>query len=126
LESFPLTPSGKLNRNALPVPRLDAYLTGEYEAPLGEIEEVVARIWRTLLNLDRIGRQDNFFELGGHSLHGMKLVAKVSDEFKVTLSSIAVFQYPTIRQMAQHVDSLRHANVMSFEPGSTEYEHGVI
>ena len=68
LERLPLTANGKLDRRALPAPERDAYGSREYEAPQGEIEEILAGIWQGLLGVERVGRQDNFFELGGHSL----------------------------------------------------------
>ena len=68
LERLPLTPSGKTDRAALPAPNRDAYVDRGYEAPRGEVENVVARVWQALLGVPRIGRHDNFFELGGHSL----------------------------------------------------------
>jgi amino acid adenylation domain-containing protein len=68
LKTFPLTPSGKLDRRALPAPDLSAYSTREYEPPQGQREEVLAGIWQGLLRVPRVGRHDNFFELGGHSL----------------------------------------------------------
>src|SRR6185312_1068664 len=68
LESFPLTPNGKLDRRALPAPELSGYVSRQYEAPLGEVEEILAGIWQSLLKVERVGRNDNFFELGGHSL----------------------------------------------------------
>ena len=68
LESLPLTPNGKLDRRALPAPELGAYVSRQYEAPQGEVEEILAGIWQELLRVERVGRQDNFFELGGHSL----------------------------------------------------------
>ena len=68
LAAFPLTPNGKLDRNALPAPDAAAVPARTYEAPQGEIEETLAAIWAEVLRLDRVGRQDNFFALGGHSL----------------------------------------------------------
>ena len=68
LERMPLTPNGKLDRRALPAPELEAYASRQYEAPQGEVEEILAGIWQALLGLERVGRHDNFFELGGHSL----------------------------------------------------------
>jgi amino acid adenylation domain-containing protein len=68
LARLPLNSNGKLDRPALPHPQLDSYATEQYEAPQGKHEEILAEIWRQILQLDRIGRQDNFFELGGHSL----------------------------------------------------------
>jgi len=68
LDALPLTPSGKLDREALPMPEDDAFATRAYEEPLSEIEIAIAQIWADVLDLDRVGRHDNFFELGGHSL----------------------------------------------------------
>src|SRR6185312_2456443 len=68
LDRMPLTPNGKVDRGALPVPELGAYLSRQYEAPQGEREKTLAVIWQALLGIERVGRQDNFFELGGHSL----------------------------------------------------------
>ena len=68
LSSFPLTANGKLDRRALPAPDLAAYARRPYEAPQGEIEEVLVGVWQDLLRVDLVGRHDNFFALGGHSL----------------------------------------------------------
>ena len=51
LESFPLTPNGKLDRRALPAPELAAYASRQYEAPQGEVEEILAGIWQELLRV---------------------------------------------------------------------------
>ena len=68
MQQLPLTANGKLDRRALPAPELGAYSSRQYEAPQGEIEEILAGIWQELLHVERVGRNDNFFELGGHSL----------------------------------------------------------
>jgi amino acid adenylation domain-containing protein len=117
LDAFPLTPNGKLDRRALPAPDIGAYVSGQYEAPEGEVEEVLAVIWKELLRVIRVGRQDNFFELGGHSLHGMKLSTRIASRFMVQLPVIAVFQYPTIQQLAKVVEALRSVR-MEFEEGT--------
>ncbi|WP_187652313.1 amino acid adenylation domain-containing protein, partial [Xenorhabdus sp. TS4] len=77
LETFPLTPNGKLNRQALPAPDDSAVVTRSYEAPIGDIETALAQIWQDLLGLARVGRHDHFFELGGHSLLAVQLVARI-------------------------------------------------
>jgi amino acid adenylation domain-containing protein len=79
LESLPLTPNGKLNRRALPPPD-DTGGASEYEAPVGEIETTLARIWAKELKLSRVGRHDNFFTLGGHSLLALKLIERMRSE----------------------------------------------
>ncbi len=79
LERMPHTPSGKLDRRALPAPGQGAYMKQIYEAPVGSIEETIAEVWRKLLRLDRLGRRDNFFELGGHSLTAARAVSQIRD-----------------------------------------------
>jgi acyl-coenzyme A synthetase/AMP-(fatty) acid ligase len=96
LQSLPLTPSGKLNRRALPKPALHAYANRMYQAPQGAVEEALARIWQDLLRIDQIGRQDNFFELGGHSLLATRVVTHVSYVLDVDLPLRAMFEKPTI------------------------------
>ncbi|EGH74891.1 AMP-binding enzyme, partial [Pseudomonas syringae] len=59
LDSFPLTANGKLDRRALPVPDADAYASREFEAPEGEVEITLARLWSELLNVERVGRHDH-------------------------------------------------------------------
>jgi amino acid adenylation domain-containing protein len=77
LEALPLTPNGKLDRRALPAPEGEAYASHAYEAPQGETEEVLARIWSELLKVERVGRHDNFFELGGHSIMAVTLIERM-------------------------------------------------
>jgi acyl-coenzyme A synthetase/AMP-(fatty) acid ligase len=77
LANLPLTPNGKLDRDALPAPEADAYLTHSYEAPIGEVESALARIWADVLKVERVGRHDNFFHLGGHSLLAGTLVERL-------------------------------------------------
>jgi amino acid adenylation domain-containing protein/thioester reductase-like protein len=99
LKSFPLTTNGKLDRKALPAPDSGAYARREYESPQGEIEEILAGIWQSLLRAERVGRQDNFFELGGHSLLIMQMLERLR---RVGLSTEVrkVFDSPTLAALA--------------------------
>ncbi|WP_129782635.1 non-ribosomal peptide synthetase [Peristeroidobacter soli] len=103
LESLPLTPSGKLDRRALPIPEMGAYALEAYEAPQGEIEQAVAEIWQELLGVERIGRADNFFELGGHSLLGTRVIAHIRHLFDVELPLHVLFERPTIEGMSDWI-----------------------
>jgi amino acid adenylation domain-containing protein len=99
LAALPLTPNGKLDRRALPAPDLSAYSRREYEAPSGEVEEILAGIWQELLHVERVGRNDNFFELGGHSLLIVQMLERLR---RVGLSGQVrrVFESPTLSDLA--------------------------
>jgi amino acid adenylation domain-containing protein len=108
LDSLPLTPNGKLDRRALPEPeREDSEREGRYVAPRTPAEEVLAGIWADVLGVERVSVHDNFFELGGHSLLVTKAVFRVRTAFDVELPVRAVFDRPTVAEMAQLIESLR-------------------
>jgi amino acid adenylation domain-containing protein len=100
LDSFPLTPNGKLDRAALPAPDGSAVAERAYSAPQGEVEEALAGVWQELLGLERVGRDDNFFELGGHSLIMMKLSTRISQRFNIAKVS-QLLMTMTIREQAK-------------------------
>ncbi|WP_198691497.1 non-ribosomal peptide synthetase, partial [Xenorhabdus lircayensis] len=77
LGAFPLTPNGKLDRQALPAPDQAAVVARDYEAPVGKVETALAEIWQALLGLEKVGRYDHFFELGGHSLMVVSLIERL-------------------------------------------------
>jgi amino acid adenylation domain-containing protein len=126
LERLPQTPSGKVDRRALPTPEVGAYTSRVYEAPKGEREQVLAGIWQELLRLDRIGRYDNFFELGGHSLLGMKLVMRIAERLQVSLAVTAVFQYPTLRQLSEVIESLLMRATSTDDADEQDFQEGVL
>ena len=97
LDEMPLTPSGKVDRRALPEPELEL---AAYRAPEGPVEFELAAIWQDLLQVDRVGRSDDFFRLGGHSLLATRLVARVRSELEQDLPLRAVFEQPTLAGMA--------------------------
>ncbi|NWE25092.1 amino acid adenylation domain-containing protein, partial [Pseudomonas gingeri] len=110
LEALPLTANGKLDRRTLPAPEPDALLSREFEAPQGEIEITLARIWAELLKLGQVGRHDHFFELGGHSLLAVSLVERMR---QAGLSSDVrtLFSQPTLAALAASVGSGREVEV---------------
>ncbi len=111
VERLPITPSGKLDRGALPVPELRAYSSREYEPPEGELEAAVAGIWQELLGLERIGRNDDFFELGGHSLLAMQLTARLQSSLWAEVPIRSVFEFPTLQDLAREVGVRRDARL---------------
>ena len=70
---MPLTPNGKLDTRALPAPE---YSAGEYRAPAGAVEEILAGIYAQVLGVERVGADDSFFDLGGDSISSMQVVAR--------------------------------------------------
>jgi amino acid adenylation domain-containing protein len=100
LESLPLI-NGKLDRGALPKPDgRRPELTDPYLAPRDDIERKLSQIWSTILVIDEIGVHDNFFDLGGHSLAASRVISSVIQTFQVDLSVKALFDTPTVAEMA--------------------------
>jgi amino acid adenylation domain-containing protein len=105
LEALPLTPSGKVDRRALPKPEGDRpRLEKEYVPPASEVEDALVAIWAEALGVERVGVLDNFFELGGHSLLATQVVARIRENLQVDLPLIALFQLPTVEQLAVAVE----------------------
>jgi amino acid adenylation domain-containing protein len=104
LEKMPLTPSGKIDRKALPAP--GAKITKAYAAPGNEGEEKMAEIWASVLGVEKemIGIDSNFFELGGHSLKTFSLVSRIHEAFNVKLPLTQVFRRPFIRGLMEYIN----------------------
>ena len=104
LDALPLTANGKLDRRALPAPGDDAFKRGEYVAPVGETETLLAGIWADVLKLERVGRHDNFFELGGHSLLAVSLMERMR-QAGLNADVQVLFGQPTLSALAQSLGS---------------------
>jgi acyl carrier protein len=106
LGSLPLTPNGKVDLEALPEPEFDrSAVADEFVAPRTETERLVAAIWSSVLRVEEVGVHDNFFALGGHSLLAMQVISRMRDELGVTLKLRAIFDSPTVAELARSVDS---------------------
>lgn len=102
--SLPLTPSGKVDRDALPAPgdaRADAEVA--FVAPRSSVEEVLCDLWADVLGVPQIGVNDPFFQLGGNSLLATQLVARVRETFGVRFELRWLFEQPTVAGMAEHL-----------------------
>ncbi len=111
LESFPLTPNGKLDRKALPAPDGGSVTSRAYEAPQGETERAIAQIWQQLLHLDQVGRHDHFFELGGHSLMAVQLVSRLRQGLGIEAPLRDLFGRPVLADFAKTVSDARQAQL---------------
>lgn len=108
LDKMPLLPNGKINRKLLSDMNIEHKLldTREYIEPNTETEKALVEIWREVLSIEKIGIKDNFFVLGGHSLLAMQVRARISEQLKVNMKLKNLFTYPTIQELAAHLDEL--------------------
>ena len=107
LDSLPLTPSGKIDRGALPEPdKSRPELEKAYVAPRNETEAKLAEIWQELLEIEQVGVYDNFFELGGHSLLATQVVSRLRLAFTVELPLRTLFEGPTVAGLVQQIEAL--------------------
>ncbi|HEV3358163.1 MAG TPA: amino acid adenylation domain-containing protein [Pseudonocardiaceae bacterium] len=106
LQALPLTPSGKIDRAALPDPG-DAVAERGYEAPVGPVEQTLARLWEDILGVPRVGRNDEFYRLGGHSLLATQLVNRVRSVMNVELPVRDLFETSTLADLARRVAVLK-------------------
>jgi amino acid adenylation domain-containing protein len=101
LEALPVSPNGKIDRKALPIPGRSR---PELATPLinhkTPLEKDLAQIWRDVLELDQIGIHDNFIDLGGDSLAATRIVSRVMAKFQIEIPLRSLFQSPTVAEMA--------------------------
>jgi amino acid adenylation domain-containing protein len=109
LEAWPLAPSGKIDRSALPAPGGAADVRQAYVAPRTPTEELLAYMSAELLGVVQVSVEDNFFDLGGHSLLATQFVARIRDALGVELALRSLFEHPTIAALAEQIDVLRTA-----------------
>jgi amino acid adenylation domain-containing protein len=103
LDHFPVTANGKIDKKALPHPKVKAAPAAA--APRSELEEKLTAIWSEVLELEKkaIGIEVDFFELGGHSLKATKMVSKMHKELNVKIPLNEVFRNPTIKGIAAYI-----------------------
>lgn len=104
VESFPLTPNGKVDRKALPEPPAEeASAREDFVAPRDEFEKKMAVLWAQVLGKPAVGVHDNFFDLGGHSLLALRLTSRIEKAFGRKLTLTALLQAPTVAELTRFV-----------------------
>ena len=103
LDKFPLTPNGKVDRKALPVPATD--LDRVFVEPDSDLEKLVASVWQTVLGHERIGLTDDFFQLGGHSLLATQVVSRVAKQCKTDVNVRMLFENPVLSDFVQKLEN---------------------
>jgi acyl carrier protein len=106
LDTIPLTPTQKVDRKALPEPgNARPEMDTPFIAPRTSLERDIAKIWGDILSLDQVGVHDTFFDLGGHSLAAFRVISQVTQTFRVNLSPKALFDSPTVAEMAMVIET---------------------
>ena len=104
MERIPLTPNGKVNRRALPVPDQKRPELGQlYVAPRSDLESAIVKVWQEVLGIEKVGVYDNFFDLGGHSLLMVQVHLKLREVSERVVTMIELFQYPTVDSLAKYM-----------------------
>lgn len=117
MASFPLTPAGKIDRKSILAHNRGKNDSAEtYAAPETAMQAEIARVWREVLKSEKIGIRDNFFDIGGHSLLGMQVVSRLGKLYGISLSIGAIFEAPTVEQMAFLIPSVTAGNAAGRQP----------
>jgi amino acid adenylation domain-containing protein len=108
LETIPLTANGKVDRKSLQKQEIELESSQEYLPPQTETEKQLARIWKEVLGLEKVGIRDNFFELGGHSLLAIQIISRINKELGVNISLKQLFEAPNIKALSDIAAGCEH------------------
>lgn len=104
LDSFPLTPNGKIDRKALPAPSARVAVAAAEAPPADDLEAEIAAVWSRVLGVPSVGRSDNFFSLGGHSLLAVQAHRELRARLKLEKLAITdIFRFPVLSALAAHL-----------------------
>jgi amino acid adenylation domain-containing protein len=104
LDRFPLTPNGKVDRSALPVPEGGADDGEDVALPRTPLEHELHAIWKDVLGVEHFGVMDDFFLLGGHSLSANRMISRINAVMGVELSIQDLFETPQIADLCETIE----------------------
>ncbi|MBH3406166.1 non-ribosomal peptide synthetase [Pseudomonas glycinae] len=113
LDAMPLSPSGKLDRRALPEPQ---WQVREHVEPVTELEQQIAGIWRQVLGLKQVGLRDDFFALGGHSLLATQIISRTRQACDVELPLRALFEHSELGAFAEQIRQIQASGRTNQQP----------
>jgi len=105
LENFPVTANGKVDRTVLLEIETNGFRSDtDFVVPNGEVEELIAKIWKEVLHLEKISVHDNFIAMGGHSLAAIRITARINEEVETKFPLNKIFELPTIHEYARYLE----------------------
>ena len=117
LDKLLLSPNGKVDIQALPMPdMIRPELEEAYVAPRNSTEKVVSEIWAEILGIECVGIYDNFFELGGHSLLATQIVSRIRETFQENIPLRSIFEFPTVAKFAKSVEVTHTKQIVQAPP----------
>ncbi|MFC7853358.1 amino acid adenylation domain-containing protein, partial [Bacillus velezensis] len=119
MSEWPVTPSGKLDRRALPAPG-GAADRRAYTAPRNVTEMKLCALWEEVLKNGPVGIRDHFFERGGHSLKATALVSRIAKEFGVQVPLQDIFARPTVEELASVIQDLEESPYEAIQPAQKQ------
>ena len=123
LDALPLTPSGKVDRRALPAPaQTRPELAQEYVGAQTAVEEIVSGTWAEVLGVERVGINDNFFDLGGHSLLATQVVSRLREAFGVEVPLRQLFEKPTVAGLSRYLQEQLSAGASASVPAMEQVD----
>lgn len=105
VERIPLTPNGKVDREALDVLGKRLVSSTDYTPPRNEVERKILDVWRDVLKLNKIGVHDNYFDLGGTSFDVIRINRKLKEIFKRDIPVVTMFRYTTVHSFANFLNN---------------------
>lgn len=117
IDRMPLTPNGKVDWRALPIPdSSDLEIENHLVKPRNATEAALVKIWEDVLGIHPISIHDNFFEIGGHSLLALQILIQIRDRFDVELNLFTLFQYSTPAQLSKVILAMTPSESITESP----------